>query len=76
MDGLLSGRRFPDKAIDVVDEACSTAKLHANKQTKVTSIDAPKELIVLPSHVEQVGFRNHIFRAYIPLFQYDMFVIL
>uniref|UniRef100_A0ACD5Y099 Uncharacterized protein n=1 Tax=Avena sativa TaxID=4498 RepID=A0ACD5Y099_AVESA len=52
-DRYITGRRFPDKAIDVIDEACSTAKLQIRKQNSST-IEAPKEVIVLPSHVEKV----------------------
>ncbi|XP_048539072.1 chaperone protein ClpB1-like [Triticum urartu] len=57
----ITGRQFPDKAIDLIDEACSTAKVHFDKQKVenniISSIFAPKELTVGPDHVAQVVSR-------------------
>ncbi|KAI4976317.1 hypothetical protein ZWY2020_049924 [Hordeum vulgare] len=57
----ITGRQFPDKAIDLMDEACSTAKVHFDKQkvenSIIGSIFAPKELTVSPDHVAQVVSR-------------------
>ncbi|XP_048547187.1 chaperone protein ClpB-like [Triticum urartu] len=39
----ITGRKFPDKAIDLMDQACTTVKLHASKQRE---INAPGELVV------------------------------
>ncbi|XP_044957183.1 chaperone protein ClpB-like [Hordeum vulgare subsp. vulgare] len=57
----ITGRQFPDKAIDLMDEACSTAKVHFDKQKVenniISSIFAPKELTISPDHVAQVVSR-------------------
>ncbi|KAF7093042.1 hypothetical protein CFC21_095478 [Triticum aestivum] len=57
----ITGRQFPDKAIDLIDEACSTAKVHFDKQKVenniISSIFAPKELTVGPDHIAQVVSR-------------------
>jgi ATP-dependent Clp protease ATP-binding subunit ClpA len=58
------GRQFPDKAIDLIDEACATAAkrmMKIGKQEKkvnnelTTSRNAVKEAIVGPNEVAQVG---------------------
>ncbi|KAF7106010.1 hypothetical protein CFC21_106775 [Triticum aestivum] len=46
----ITGRKFPDKAIDLMDEACATTKMHADKQTTV-------EIVVSPGHVARVVSR-------------------
>ncbi|KAI4974572.1 hypothetical protein ZWY2020_047852 [Hordeum vulgare] len=46
----ITGRKFPDKAIDLMDEACATTKIHADKQTTV-------EIVVGPGHVARVVSR-------------------
>ncbi|KQK19821.1 chaperone protein ClpB1 [Brachypodium distachyon] len=57
------GRQFPDKAIDLIDEACATTKMQADRQKQVKNgqcspmITAPKELTVGRSHVAQVVSR-------------------
>ncbi|KAI4991578.1 hypothetical protein ZWY2020_039964 [Hordeum vulgare] len=57
----ITGRQFPDKAIDLIDEACSTAKVHFDKQKMekniINSIFAPKELTVGPDHIAEVVSR-------------------
>ncbi|CAM0952808.1 unnamed protein product [Alopecurus aequalis] len=58
----ITGRQFPDKAIDLMDEACATTKLHADKQIQVENddngcINTPKDVIVGPRHVAQVVSR-------------------
>ncbi|XBI76555.1 hypothetical protein VPH35_069774 [Triticum aestivum] len=46
----ITGRKFPDKAIDLMDEACATTKMHADKQTTL-------EIVVGPGHVARVVSR-------------------
>ncbi|XP_048543273.1 chaperone protein ClpB1-like [Triticum urartu] len=46
----ITGRKFPDKAIDLMDEACATTKMHADKQTTA-------EIVVSPGHVARVVSR-------------------
>ena len=56
---ILSGRQFPDKAIDLMDEACTTVKLHKPKevQNKETNTrNAPEEITVGPCHIAQVNY--------------------
>uniref|UniRef100_A0ACD5VZA0 Uncharacterized protein n=1 Tax=Avena sativa TaxID=4498 RepID=A0ACD5VZA0_AVESA len=56
----ITGRQFPDKAIDLVDEACSTAKMCFDKQKdeQISSTNAPKEVVTVgPSHIAQVVSR-------------------
>ncbi|XBI03084.1 hypothetical protein VPH35_131548 [Triticum aestivum] len=59
----ITGRQFPDKAIDLIDEACATATKtmmpvgdqEENVNTvQSTSKNAAKEAIVSPNHVAQV----------------------
>jgi ATP-dependent Clp protease ATP-binding subunit ClpA len=55
----ITDRRFPDKAIDLIDEACATKKLRviaANAATLQTRSqeEAPKELLLGPDDVAQV----------------------
>ncbi|XBI76437.1 hypothetical protein VPH35_069676 [Triticum aestivum] len=55
-----TGREFPDKAIDLMDEPCTTVKLHKpkevhNKETNATN--APEEITVGPCHIAQVVSR-------------------
>ncbi|XP_044961967.1 chaperone protein ClpB 1-like [Hordeum vulgare subsp. vulgare] len=40
----ITGRKFPDKAIDLIDEACTTVKLRVSKKRE---INAPGELLVV-----------------------------
>lgn len=55
----ITGRRFPDKAIDLIDEACATVKKMRRQEEEVdavrSSANAVKEAIVTPNHVAQVG---------------------
>ncbi|KAF0904544.1 hypothetical protein E2562_035439 [Oryza meyeriana var. granulata] len=64
----VSSRQFPDKAIDLIDEACSTVRLQIDSQSWVnttrmqtnnenTSVNGVKEAIVGPDHVAQVVSR-------------------
>ncbi|XP_037470929.1 chaperone protein ClpB1-like [Triticum dicoccoides] len=46
----ITGRQFPDKAIDLMDEACTSVKLHQPKQIM-------EELTVGPCHIAQVVSR-------------------
>ncbi|XP_024313309.1 chaperone protein ClpB1 [Brachypodium distachyon] len=52
-DRYITGRQFPDKAIDLIDEACAGVKLHVEKQKQVedeqnsSSVNAPKAGIVV-----------------------------
>ncbi|KAM3294506.1 hypothetical protein ACQJBY_037423 [Aegilops geniculata] len=62
----ITGRQFPDKAIDLIDEACATAskkmrqiirkKAEVNTK-KSSSANARKEAIITPDHVAQVVSR-------------------
>nr|XP_045083430.1 chaperone protein ClpB-like [Aegilops tauschii subsp. strangulata] len=62
----ITGRQFPDKAIDLIDEACATAskkmrqinrkKAEVNT-TKSSSAKAMKEAIIIPDDVGQVVSR-------------------
>ncbi|XP_048551948.1 chaperone protein ClpB1-like [Triticum urartu] len=38
----ITGRKFPDKAIDLMDEACTTVKLRVSKQREM---NAPREIV-------------------------------
>uniref|UniRef100_A0A0E0CLL1 AAA+ ATPase domain-containing protein n=1 Tax=Oryza meridionalis TaxID=40149 RepID=A0A0E0CLL1_9ORYZ len=60
----ITGRQFPDKAIDLIDEACSTVRLQIDSQKGVnttgmqnnngnTSVNGVNEAIVGPDHVAQ-----------------------
>uniref|UniRef100_A0A8R7QUD1 Uncharacterized protein n=1 Tax=Triticum urartu TaxID=4572 RepID=A0A8R7QUD1_TRIUA len=56
----ITGRQFPDKAIDLMDEACTSVKLHQPKQIrdkKTSTINAVEELTVGPCHIAQVVSR-------------------
>ncbi|XBI76442.1 hypothetical protein VPH35_069681 [Triticum aestivum] len=53
----ITGGQFPDKAIDLINEACSTAKMHKVDNNMITSIFAPKELTVGPTHITKVVSR-------------------
>ncbi|KAF7106009.1 hypothetical protein CFC21_106774 [Triticum aestivum] len=46
----ITGRKFPDKAVDLMDEACATRKMHADKQMTV-------EIVVSPGDVARVVSR-------------------
>ncbi|EAZ23337.1 chaperone protein ClpB1 [Oryza sativa Japonica Group] len=67
-DRYITGRQFPDKAIDLIDEACSTVRLKIDSQKGVnttgmqnnngnTSVNGVNEAIVGPDHVAQVVSR-------------------
>ncbi|XBI34602.1 hypothetical protein VPH35_120391 [Triticum aestivum] len=47
-------RKFPDKAIDLMDEACTTVKLRVGKQREM---NAPREVLVGPGHVTEIVSR-------------------
>ena len=54
------GRQFPDKAIDLIDEACSTTRMQIDSQrqwsaTQSTSTRAVREGVLVTDHVAQVG---------------------
>uniref|UniRef100_A0A0E0K0R1 AAA+ ATPase domain-containing protein n=2 Tax=Oryza punctata TaxID=4537 RepID=A0A0E0K0R1_ORYPU len=64
----ITGRQFPDKAIDLIDEACSTVRLQIDSQRGVnttrmqnnnenTAVNGVNEAIVGPDHVAQVVSR-------------------
>ncbi|XBI06384.1 hypothetical protein VPH35_134409 [Triticum aestivum] len=53
----IKGRQFPDKAIDLMDEACTVVKLHKPKKVKnkkTSTINAVEEKTVGPCHIAQV----------------------
>ncbi|KAI4977179.1 hypothetical protein ZWY2020_051052 [Hordeum vulgare] len=55
----ITGRRFPDKAIDLMDEACTSVKLRQPKakDKKTSTISAVEEVTVGPCHIAQVVSR-------------------
>ncbi|CAL5027513.1 unnamed protein product [Urochloa decumbens] len=57
----ITGRQFPDKAIDLIDEACATTRMQIDKQKKVTTsregLANKEKAIVCPEHVAQVVSR-------------------
>ncbi|KAF7085209.1 hypothetical protein CFC21_088679 [Triticum aestivum] len=58
----ITGRQFPDKAIDLIDEACSTTRMQIDSQrqwsaTQSTSTRAVREGVLGPDHVAQVVSR-------------------
>ncbi|XBI12674.1 hypothetical protein VPH35_139512 [Triticum aestivum] len=61
-DRYITGRQFPDKAIDLIDEACATetktmmrvGDQKENNTVQSSSKNAVKEAIVCPNHVAQV----------------------
>lgn len=61
MDFILNvDRQFPDKAIDLIDEACANTRMqidnqkYANASQKILAKKV-KKAIVRPEHVAQVG---------------------
>ena len=53
-------RQFPDKAIDLIDEACSTTRMKIDSQKQASTAQSSsavvvKEGILGPDHVAQVG---------------------
>lgn len=57
----ITGRQFPDKAIDLIDEACAAVKKMRRQEEEVdtvrSSANALKEATVAPNHVAQVVSR-------------------
>ncbi|PUZ75966.1 hypothetical protein GQ55_1G252700 [Panicum hallii var. hallii] len=58
----ITGRQFPDKAIDLIDEACATARMQTHNilkgsSTQHVSENATKEAIVSPGQVAEVVSR-------------------
>ncbi|CAN6278763.1 unnamed protein product [Urochloa humidicola] len=58
----ITGRQFPDKAIDLMDEACSMARMQTDNELKGnnmqhTSVNTAKGAIVSPDQVAQVVSR-------------------
>ena len=56
---ILEGRQFPDKAIDLIDEACATARMQTDNilkgsSTQHVSGNSTKEAIVSPEQVAGV----------------------
>jgi ATP-dependent Clp protease ATP-binding subunit ClpA len=54
------GRQFPDKAIDLIDEACTMVKLQLGKQKEAINersktVNTPAEVLVGPHHITQVN---------------------
>jgi ATP-dependent Clp protease ATP-binding subunit ClpA len=57
---ILKGCQFPDKAIDLMDEACSIARMQTDNEVKGNSmqhtpVNTAKGSIVSPEQVAQVG---------------------
>ncbi|KAL6651601.1 hypothetical protein ACP70R_010526 [Stipagrostis hirtigluma subsp. patula] len=56
----IAGRQFPDKAIDLIDEACSTRRMQTETQKKVNASrkvlrsKVKEAIIVCPEHIAQV----------------------
>jgi hypothetical protein len=54
--GCTVGHHFPDKAIDLIDGACSTAKKMMQIDNQEENVDTVKKtIIVTPNHVAEVG---------------------
>ncbi|PAN06347.1 hypothetical protein PAHAL_1G257900 [Panicum hallii] len=58
----ITGRQFPDKAIDLIDEASAITRIHTDNQLKGNNmqhspVDALKKAIVCPDQVAQVVSR-------------------
>ncbi|CAL5057869.1 unnamed protein product [Urochloa decumbens] len=58
----ITGRQFPDKAIDLIDEACATARMQTDKilkgsSTQHVSENSMKDAIVIPGQVAEVVSR-------------------
>ncbi|CAM0149050.1 unnamed protein product [Urochloa decumbens] len=58
----ITGRQFPDKAIDLIDEACATARMQTDNILKVSSTqhvseNSMKDAIVSPGQVAEVVSR-------------------
>ncbi|KAL6650318.1 hypothetical protein ACP70R_009243 [Stipagrostis hirtigluma subsp. patula] len=58
----ITGRQFPDKAIDLIDEACGTTRMQIDDPKEVNAsqkhlANKLKEPIVCPEHVKQVVSR-------------------
>ena len=56
---ILEGRQFPDKAIDLIDEVCATARMQTDNilkgsNTQHVSENSTKEAIVSPGQVAEV----------------------
>uniref|UniRef100_A0A453E2J6 AAA+ ATPase domain-containing protein n=1 Tax=Aegilops tauschii subsp. strangulata TaxID=200361 RepID=A0A453E2J6_AEGTS len=51
----ITGRQFPDKAIDLIDAACATAKKMMQIDSQEKEEDTVKKAIVAPNHVAQVS---------------------
>ena len=61
-----AGRQFPDKAIDLIDEACSTTRMQIDSQKQGSAAQSSaavvvKEGILGPDHVAQVGILIGVF---------------
>lgn len=68
-DRYIQGRNFPDKAIDLIDEACSRAKLiDSNKPSDVLDIEKEiaklqkdkKQFVILENYEKAIEVRNKI----------------
>ncbi|XP_073356763.1 chaperone protein ClpB1-like [Aegilops tauschii subsp. strangulata] len=58
----ITGRQFPDKAIDLIDEACSTTWMQIDSQrqwsaTQSTSARVVRDGVLCPDHVAQIVSR-------------------
>uniref|UniRef100_A0A453E2A4 ClpA/ClpB AAA lid domain-containing protein n=1 Tax=Aegilops tauschii subsp. strangulata TaxID=200361 RepID=A0A453E2A4_AEGTS len=53
----ITGRQFPDKAIDLIDAACATAKKMMQIDSQEKEEDTVKKAIVAPNHVAQAVSR-------------------
>ncbi|XP_039788246.1 chaperone protein ClpB1-like [Panicum virgatum] len=58
----ITGRQFPDKAIDIIDEASAITRIHTDNQLKGSNmqrnpVDALKKAIVCPEQIAQVVSR-------------------
>jgi ATP-dependent Clp protease ATP-binding subunit ClpA len=58
---ILKGRQFPDKAIDLIDEASAITRIHTDNQLKGNNmqhspVDALKKAIVCPDQVAQACY--------------------
>lgn len=63
---IFEGRQFPDKAIDLIDEACATARMQKDNilkgsTTHIVPENVANEAIVSPGQVAEVWHLNIVF---------------
>lgn len=65
------GRQFPDKAIDLIDEACANTIMQFNRQKEENATGTQvhnqhgKEAVVGLDQIAQVGIITDVFKSYL-----------